>query len=380
MRAAPGPSDWRAQMRLRLRSLDALAARFPEHVLPAGAAEAARRFPPAVTPYYASLVAEAGPDPIWNMIVPDGREAIMPPFTSDDPYAEDRHMPVPGLIRRYDDRAVILLTRACASYCRFCMRRRLAGGNERALPMKDIRRIAAWLRAHPEVRDILLSGGDPLLLPNERLDRILALLRAVPSVELVRIGTRAPVVLPMRIDRGLCAALRRHPPIYLHTHFNHPRELTPLAARACRRLAEAGVVLGNQTVLLRDVNDDADTLEALFRGLLRMRVRPYYLFQCDLVAGVEHFRTRIRDGQAILRELMRRMGGLGIPRFALDAVGAEGKIPLMPDAVLSDDRDGTRLQTLDGRPLCYPHSAIAPETSRPPRVRGPHDKPFSDPP
>lgn len=322
--------DWRWQLRHRLRSPAALRRLFPDWRPAPGDARAAGRFPMAVTPYYAALIREPGDrDPIFRLCVARAAEVDDRVFTETDPFGESGHSPLPGLVRRYRDRALVMATRACAAYCRHCTRKHRVGQGGGAA---DPRRAAAWLRAHPEIREALVSGGDPLILSTERLDRFLGALRAgAPNIEILRIGTRAPVVLPQRVDAPLCAMLRRHRPVWMSLHFNHPAELTAEAAAACARLADAGVPLNNQTVLLRGVNDDAGALEALFRGLIRMRVRPYYLFQCDPVRGVGHFRVPPARGRALMRELRRRLTGLAVPAFVRDAAGGESKEPMCAD-------------------------------------------------
>lgn len=305
------------------------------------AEEVARRFPMRVTPYYASLaLPDDSADPIARMATPSAEELFE--NTGDpDPFAEAGHMPVPGLIRRYEDRAVLLASQVCAVYCRHCTRKhsvgpvgrgqiRRAGKMREAPSMPDI---AAWLRGHPEVREILVSGGDPLLLSDARIQKILETLRGVPSVEVIRMGSRVPVVMPMRITRDLAKMLSAFHPLWLNTHFNHPRELTPEAQTACARLADAGIPLGNQAVLLRGVNDRVETLEELFRGLIRMRVRPYYLLQCDPVRGAGHFRVRLRRALEMMDELRARLSGIAVPQFVVDAAEGAGKIPLLPTRV-----------------------------------------------
>ncbi|MBM4018553.1 MAG: KamA family radical SAM protein [Planctomycetes bacterium] len=346
--------DWRWQLRNRIRTVEDLRARFPG-IDAAGVAEAARKFPLAVTPYYASLIRTPdASDPIFRMAVPDARELLDPPFLSDDPLAEDADMPVPGLVHRYADRALLLVTTTCATYCRHCTRKRLAGAKESTISPARLAQAVAYLRSQPRVRDVIISGGDPLTMSSESLGRVLAAVRAVPTVEIIRIGTRAPVVLPQRITDELVGMLRRHHPLWMNTHFNHPRELTCEAAEACARLVDAGIPLGNQSVLLRGINDRPEVMEELVRGLVRMRVRPYYLFQCDLVRGVEHFRTPLARGIEIMKYLRGRVGGLAIPLFAVDAPHGGGKVPIMPDYVVSVSPTRTVLRNLEGMPVSYP--------------------------
>lgn len=347
------PSEWhhwRWQMAHRIRSLDKLAEACPGLTdLDRGAGTV----PPAITPYYASLLNDGrGTDALLRMCLPSAAELLTPDFLHDDPHAEEAHMPVPGLIHRYPDRAVLLTTAECAVQCRYCMRKRKwgAGGG----PALKLPRIVDYLRTHPAVRDVLLSGGDPLCLSTDDLARILVAIRGVPSVDIIRIGSRVPVTLPMRVTPELVATLRRFHPLYLNTHFNHPAEITPDAAAACARLADTGIPLGNQAVLLRRVNDDVDTLEALFRGLLKIRVRPYYLFQCDLVRGVEHFRTPLQQGLDLMYALRQRLSGLAIPTFAVDAPGTGSKIPLLPEYICARDARSTTFRDAAGREFVYP--------------------------
>ena len=351
----PRGSDWRWQMRHRLCSVADLLRFFPS-VQPAaaGIVAAALRFPLAITPYYASLIRRADAhDPIFRLAVPQVAELCAPSHLTADPLGEERHTPVPGLIRRYPDRALVLATTTCAMYCRHCDRKRWAGSREAALSPAALRQITAYLRRHPEIRDVILSGGDPLTLADAALHRVLAEIRNVPSVELVRLGTRAPVTLPQRITPGLVKMLRSFQPLWINTQFNHPWELTPLARTALARLADAGFPLGNQAVLLRGVNDSVEILEELFRALVRNRVRPYYLFQCELVRGVEHFRVPIRRGLKIMERLRGRLSALALPTFVLDTPSA-GKIPLVGGSIVDFGRQRVRLRGRNGKIVSYP--------------------------
>lgn len=289
-----------------------------------------RRYPLRITWRYLGLIEKPG-DPIWRQCVPDPLE--LHDDQLPDPLDEERLSPVPGLIHRYPDRVVWLVSNECAVYCRFCMRKRrvgcpLTGGDERS--WDDA---LHYIGATPAIRDVILSGGDPLLLDDERLEGILVRLRAIPHVEMIRIGTRTPVTLPERITARLCRMLRRYHPLYINTHFNHPREITPEAAKACARLADAGIPLGNQTVLLAGVNDDPKVMTLLMQRLLAIRVRPYYIHQMDLVRGTGHFRTKVATGLEIMRGLRGHTSGMATPYFVIDAAGGKGKIPLVPDAV-----------------------------------------------
>ncbi|MDI6774881.1 MAG: KamA family radical SAM protein [Verrucomicrobiota bacterium] len=360
-------NDWRWQMRNRIRRLDQLAALFPRLNDPSNRlSDVVAKYPMAITPYYASLIRRADEsDPIFQMAVPRFDELSDPPFLSADPLLEEAHMPVPGLIRRYPDRALVLATATCSMYCRHCTRKRVAGTHENTIAGRQMARIGAYLRAHPEISDVIVSGGDPFTLRTEVLEAVVAPIRQVRSVEVIRIGTRAPVVLPQRITDELANMLRQYHPIWVNTHFNHPRELTPKAADACARLADAGFPLGNQSVLLRGVNDDPTIMAELCRGLLRMRVRPYYLFQCDLVRGIEHFRTPLARGLEIMEYLRGRIGGLGIPTFVVDAPHGGGKIPVLPNYVVSVGPTHTALRNDCGMMVSYPE----PRDKRPASAR-----------
>jgi lysine 2,3-aminomutase len=356
----PEWNDWRWQMCNRIRTPGQLERLFHTQPMCPGVAAAAERFPMAVTPYYASLIREfASSDPVFQMCVPQGRECIDPTYLTSDPLGEDADMPVPGLVHRYPDRALLLATTVCGAYCRHCTRKRLAGQRESTVTAANLRQATAYLSAHPEISDVIVSGGDPLTMATPALERVLAAVRGVPSVEVIRIGTRCPAVLPMRITEELVAMLRRYHPVYVNTQFNHPAELTQRAAEACGRLADAGIPLGNQSVLLRGVNDDPKVLEALFRGLLRMRVRPYYLFQCDLVRGVEHFRTPLSRGIEIMEYLRGRLSGLAIPTFVVDAPQGGGKIPILPSYIVSVSPTHTVLRNSRGVLVAYPEPVDA---------------------
>lgn len=295
-----------------------------------GIREVVRRYPMRITPYYLGLIREPG-DPIWRQCVPDPLE-LTDDRQVDDPLDEERLSPVPGIIHRYPDRVVWLISSACAVYCRFCMRKRsvgCAGGTPSAAFDPPL----AYLAGNKDIRDVILSGGDPLLLPDDMLDDILSRLRNIEHVEIVRIGSRVPVTLPERITPGLCRMLKKHHPLYLNTHFNHPREITPESAAACARLADAGIPLGNQTVLLRGVNDDPAVMKSLMQKLLAIRVRPYYIHQMDLVRGTGHFRTKVQCGIEIMEGLRGHTSGLATPYYVIDLPGGKGKVPVLPEYV-----------------------------------------------
>jgi len=304
-------------------------------------------YPCRISSYYAGLIT-APHDPIWKQCVPSVAE-LDDTTQLPDPLDEERLSPVPGLIHRYPDRAVLLVSNRCATYCRFCMRKRKVGcsGGD-----TDFSAACDYIAATPRLRDIILSGGDPLMLPDDELHQILSALRRIPHVEIIRIGSRIPVTDPSRITPALCRMLAEHHPLYLNTHFNHPQELTPEAARACSLLADAGIQLGNQTVLLKGVNDDSLTLQKLLTGLLRLRVRPYYLHQMDLVRGTAHFRTPLEQGRELIGSLRGKVSGLAIPHFVIDLPGGKGKVPVLPDSLCRDGY-GWQVQTCSGEWVRY---------------------------
>jgi len=291
--------------------------------------EVAEAYPMRVNPYYLSLIKSVG-DPIWQQAVPSAEE-LQDTVCPVDPLNEENQSPVPNLVHRYPDRVLFMVCSECAMYCRFCTRKRKVGGEAMSITRETLEQGLAYIRANPEIRDVILSGGDPLLLGDERLEWLLREVRAIPTVEIIRIGSRIPVVLPQRITPTLVRILRKYQPLYLNTHFNHPDEVTETAAKACGRLADAGVPLGNQSVLLRGVNDNPQVMKRLMQKLLAIRVRPYYLYQADMVRGTNHFRTSVEEGIEIIRALRGHTSGLGVPAYVIDAPGGGGKIPILPD-------------------------------------------------
>ena len=291
--------------------------------------EVTAHYPMRLNPYYLSLIREPG-DPIWLQAIPDIRE-IQDSECMEDPLNEENLSPVPNLIHKYPDRALFLVSAQCAVYCRFCTRKRKVGTSRLAITPETIRAGLDYLAKTPEIRDVLVSGGDPLLLDDEELDRILRSLRQIPSIEIIRIGSRVPCTLPQRITVRLANILKRYHPLYINMHFNHPDELTPQASLACSRLAGAGIPLGCQTVLLREVNDSPEIMKKLMHKLLLNRVKPYYIFQGDMTQGTNHFRTPVETGLHIMKSLIGHTSGLAVPYFAVDAPGGGGKIPLLPD-------------------------------------------------
>ncbi|HEX9620591.1 MAG TPA: KamA family radical SAM protein [Polyangiaceae bacterium] len=352
----PGPDDWRFQLRHSIRSFEALeAALVLSETERLGARRAvAQGFPLAVTPYYLSLCDPTDSTcPIRRQVVPRAEESLESPGDLADPLGEEAHRVAPNLIRRYPDRALLLVADRCAVYCRFCTRSRLVGQGGGARRASVLGPDLDYLRAHPEVRDVIVSGGDPFVASTERLVAIVAALRGVASVETIRLATRVPVVLPQRVTGELLSALRPFHPLWVMTHFNHPKELTPEARAACERLADAGFPVMNHCVLLRGVNDDARTLSALFRGLVRVRVRPYYLLQADPVSGIGHLRTPLSVGVALMEELQGRLSGIALPKLIVDTPGGFGKVPVGPDYVLGHEPGRTRLRTPWNREVYY---------------------------
>jgi lysine 2,3-aminomutase len=320
----------------------------------AGLAASASLFRVGITPYYASLMDPVHAScPIRMQAIPRAAEADIRPEELRDPLGEDTHNPAPSVVHKYPDRVLFLVVDRCGIYCRHCNRRRLVGGDEPPTT-SELEAGLDYIAKATRVRDVLLSGGDPFLLSTRRLDYLLGRLRAIPHVETIRIGTRLPVVCPMRIDDELCAMLKKHHPLFVNTHFNHVKELTPEARAACERLTDAGVPVGNQTVLLRGVNSSVRALRALMRGLLRSRVRPYYLFQGDTVIGTDHLRTPIEVAQELYRGLRGWMNGMAVPMLVLDAPGGGGKVPIVPSYIDAVDEQRAMVRTYRGESIEYP--------------------------
>lgn len=303
----------------------------------------------AITPYYASLIDPNDPeDPVRKQAIPTLYETHVAAADLDDPLAEDTDSPAPGLTHRYPDRALLLVTDQCAMYCRHCTRRRKAGETDRAYGKETIKEAIEYIRRTPSIRDVLLSGGDALLMSDDMLDWVLGEIRSIPHVEIVRIGSRTPVVMPQRITESLCKILRKYHPVWLNTHFNHPFELTETAAKGLAMLSDAGVPLGNQSVLLRGVNDSPYIMRELVHQLVKNRVRPYYIYQCDLSTGIEHFRTRVGKGIEIMEYLRGHTSGYAVPTFIVDAPGGGGKIPVAPQYVISQSDQRIILRNYEG--------------------------------
>ena len=312
-------------------------------------------YPMRITPTVLATIKSKG-DAIWKQVVPEAIE-LDDIDAPDDPLEEDTDSPVPHLVHRYPDRVLLMVTNQCPIYCRFCTRKRLVG-KPGFLKKGELDRAVAYLREHTEVRDVILSGGDPLLLPDRLIERILKGLRSIPHLELIRFGTRVPGTLPQRITPELCEIVQRFHPIYMNLHFNHPDELTPEVKEACGRLADAGVPLGAQTVLLKGVNDDPEIMKRLMHQLLLARVKPYYLYQADLTKGTNHFRTTVETGLKIIQSLQGHTSGMAVPHFVIDAPGGGGKIPLLPnDYLLNLDENGAVLKNYENKTYHYPQPA-----------------------
>jgi lysine 2,3-aminomutase len=348
--------DWRWQLRQRIRTVDQL-----EHMVLL--ADEERRaltqggslLPFAVTPYYMSLIdPDEAQQALRRTVIPVQSEFLRTYGEADDPLGEDGHSPVEGVVHRYPDRVLFLVHDYCSTFCRYCTRSRVVGQGELRPDRQRLQAGLDYIRSHPEIRDVLLSGGDPLTLADDKLDWVLGELRRIPHVQFVRMGTKVPSVLPQRITPELVRMLRRHHPLFLSIHFTHPDECTPEAVRACRRLADAGIPLGSQTVLLRGVNDDVAVMKQLMHRLLMMRVRPYYLYQCDPISGSAHFRTSVARGLEIIRGLRGWTTGYAVPTYVIDAPGGGGKIPLQPDYLAGRDGDDLLLRSYTGEVHRYP--------------------------
>lgn len=343
-------NDWKWQVKNRIETLDQLKKYVeltPEEE--EGVKKTLSTLRMAITPYYISLIDPTNPNcPIRRQAIPTALETHQAEADLLDPLHEDEDSPVPGLTHRYPDRVLLLITDMCSMYCRHCTRRRFAGQNDNESPTERIDRAIEYVARTPQVRDVLLSGGDALMVSDARLESIISRLRAIPHVEIIRIGSRTPVVCPQRITDDLVNMLKKYHPIWLNTHFNHPNEITPEAAEACARLANAGVPLGNQSVLLRGVNDCVHTMKKLVHGLVKMRVRPYYIYQCDLSMGLEHFRTPVSKGIEIIEGLRGHTSGYAVPTFVVDAPGGGGKTPVMPQYVISQAPGKVVLRNFEG--------------------------------
>ncbi len=352
-------NDWRWQMRHAVRSLAELERHLSlTEAERAGCRDTAALFRLAISPYYLSLIDRQHPFcPVRMQAIPVQAEAHLRPGELEDPLGEDLTRPVHSIIHRYPDRVLLLALDSCSTYCRHCTRRRITKGGEAELSRTELQRGIDYVRAHPEVRDVLISGGDPLLLSEARLEELLEPLRAIPHVEMLRIGTRVPVCLPMRVTEALARLLRRYAPLFVVTHFNHPKEVTAEARGACELLVDHGVPVENQTVLLRRVNSEAHLIRELNHALLRSRVRPYYLHQMDVAQGCEHLRTPLATGVAILEALRGHTSGLAVPHLAVDLPGGGGKVTLQPEYVVERGETETLFRNYKGETYRYPEPA-----------------------
>jgi len=354
-------NDWKWQLRNRVTRLEQLEQhlRLSESER-AGVLLAGQKLSLAVTPHYFNLIDPDDPDcPIRRQVVPRMEEGDTSPQEMSDPCGEDSHMPVPGLVHRYPDRVLFLVTDRCAAYCRYCTRSRVVSGAGEQELHTDFDEAFQYLEKHTEVRDVLFSGGDALLFSDEKLEYLLSRVRAIKHIEFLRIGSRVPIFLPQRITPELCRMLQKYHPLWMSVHVNHARELTTEVRDALGRLADHGVPLGNQSVLLAGVNDDVDTMKTLLHKLLMARVRPYYLYQCDLITGSAHLRTSVRKGIEIIEALRGHTSGYAIPQYVIDAPGGGGKVPINPGYVLYHDQEKIVIRNYEGRVFEYPETRLA---------------------
>ena len=349
--------DWHWQLKHRITTLPQLQRLMPtltpeEH---AGTMLANSKLSLAITPFFFNLIDTSDEGcPIRRQVIPSIEETHTAAWEMSDPCGEDSHSPVPGLVHRYPDRVLFLVTDRCASYCRYCTRSRLVSNAAGYDFHPEFDRQINYIATHPEIRDVLLSGGDPLLFSDEKLEYLLNRLRAIPHVEFLRIGTRIPIFLPQRITPELCAMLRQFHPLFISIHSNHPRELTMEVKAALERLADAGIPLGNQSVLLRGVNDNPLVMKAHLQKLLMCRVKPYYIYQCDLITGSAHLRASVRQGLAIMSALRGHTSGYAVPLYVIDAPGGGGKVPINPDYILSRNGDRVLIRNFEGKVFEYP--------------------------
>ena len=348
-------NDWRWQSRHRITKLAQL-----ERMMQlsdderAALVQGASMLPVGITPYYLSLCSPDDPqEPLRRTVIPVTGEFVRMPGEADDPLGEDHDMAAPGLVHRYPDRVLLLALDFCSTYCRYCTRSRVVGHGEISPDEKRLEAAFDYIARTPTIRDVLISGGDPLAMADHRLDWLLGRLRQIPHLEFVRLGTKMPAVLPQRITPELVRVLRKHHPLWMSIHFMHPAECTPEAYRACARLADAGIPLGSQTVLTKGVNDDVETMKQLVHHLLRMRVKPYYLYQCDPISGSSHFRTTVQKGLEIIAGLRGHTTGYAVPTYVVDAPGGGGKIPLQPDYLVGRDGDDLVLRNFEGKLFRY---------------------------
>lgn len=343
-------NDWKWQVRNRIETVEDLKKYINlTEEEEEGIRECLKTLRMSITPYYLSIMDPDNPhDPVRLQAIPNIVETNKSAADLDDPLHEDGDSPVPGLTHRYPDRALLLITDQCSMYCRHCTRRRFAGQNDGAMPTDQVDKAIDYIAQTPQIRDVVISGGDSLLMSDEKIEYILKRLREIPHVEIIRFGSRTPVVMPQRITEEFVNMVKKYHPVWLNTHFNHSNEITEEAKIACERLANAGVPLGNQTVLLRGVNDCVHVMKKLVNDLVKIRVRPYYIYQCDLSNGIEHFRTPVSKGIEIIEGLRGHTSGLCIPTFVVDAPGGGGKTPVMPNYVISQNQEKVILRNFEG--------------------------------
>ena len=343
-------NDWKWQVRNRIETVEDLKKYINlTEEEEKGITECLKTLRMSITPYYLSIMDPDNPnDPVRLQAIPNIVETNKSEADLDDPLHEDGDSPVPGLTHRYPDRALLLITDQCSMYCRHCTRRRFAGQNDGAMPTDQVDKAIDYIAQTPQIRDVVISGGDSLLMSDEKIEYILKRLREIPHVEIIRFGSRTPVVMPQRITEEFVNMVKKYHPVWLNTHFNHSNEITEEAKLACERLANAGVPLGNQTVLLRGVNDCVHVMKKLVNDLVKIRVRPYYIYQCDLSNGIEHFRTPVSKGIEIIEGLRGHTSGLCIPTFVVDAPGGGGKTPVMPNYVISQNQEKVILRNFEG--------------------------------
>ena len=351
--------DWKWQLKNRVTSLEQLREHIPNltRAETEGARLADTKLAMAITPHFFNLIDVDDPDcAIRRQVLPSIDETATASWEMDDPCGEDNHSPVPGLVHRYPDRVLFLVTDRCAAYCRYCTRSRMVSNATGYGFRPNFEQQLDYIRDHPEVRDVLLSGGDPLLLSDDKLRLLLTKLREIPHVEFIRIGSRIPIFLPQRITPALCEMLREFHPLFISVHANHPRELTTEVRDALARMADAGIPLGNQSVLLKGVNDDEIVMKALLQKLLMCRVRPLYIYQCDLINGSAHLRTSVRRGLEIMETLRGHTTGYAVPQYVIDAPGGGGKVPVAPNYVLSHNADRVVIRNFEGKVFEYPEA------------------------
>jgi lysine 2,3-aminomutase len=363
-------NDWHWQLKHRITTPEQLQRLMPT-LTPeefAGAKLANTKLALAITPYFFNLIDPANEHcPIRRQVIPRIEETHTAPWEMSDPCGEDSHSPVPGLVHRYPDRVLFLVTDRCAAYCRYCTRSRLVSNASGYDFHPEFDRQIEYIAQHPEIRDVLLSGGDPLLLSDDKLENLLGRLRAIPHVEFLRIGSRIPTFLPQRITPELCAMLKKFHPLFMSIHSNHPRELTTEVRDAVGRLADTGIPLGNQSVLLKHVNDDVTVMRALVQKLLMCRVKPYYLYQCDLISGSAHLRASVSKGLEIMEQLRGHTTGYAVPQYVIDAPGGGGKVPINPEYVLCRNAGRVLIRNYEGRIFEYPEAPDGTPTDKPPK-------------